>query len=152
MRAGINLKMKTLTSDLTLSTKTLPSAVPPPRLDLARVLNCEPFHYPWDDWERWALAQGLDPSVVGQARLLIREAFNHDWPEELRVLCGWSDDGQALLALAQRAPKKALGQWNVLMRADGFRGDVHPETQEWTWGYLQPDAKRLLTQLTTRNS
>jgi hypothetical protein len=115
-----------------------------PGLDESRVLDCKPFHYPW---ERWALAQGLDPSVAGQARLLIREAFNHDWSEELRTLCGWRDDGQALFKLARRAPKKALRQWDILMRTDGLRGDDHPTTKEWTWGYLRPDAERLLSLL-----
>lgn len=125
--------------------KTTPP--PSPVLDESQVLGCEYLHYPWDEWERWALAQGLDPSVAGQARLLIREAFNHGWPEELRVLCGWRDDGQALFKLARRAPKKALAQWDILMRTDGFRGDDHPANREWTWGYLQPDAERLLSTL-----
>jgi len=124
-------------------------SVPPPRLDPAWdvVCACSFGHYPWDDWERWALAQGLDPRMASQARLLIRESFNHDWPEKLRALCGWRDDGQALFKLARRAPKKALGQWDILMRTDGLRGDLHPQTQEWTWGYLQPDAERLLSTL-----
>ena len=135
--------MKTHPSETT----TPPSSAPSPRLDESRVIGCEYLHYPWDDWERWALAQGLDPSVAGQARLLIREAFNHDWPEELRALCGWRDDGQALFKLARRAPKKALAQWDILMRTDGFRGDDHPTNREWTWGYLRPDAERLLSTL-----
>lgn len=109
-------------SDLTPSAPPPAPVVPRPRLDETRVLDCEVFHYPWDDWERWALAQGLDPAVAGQARLLIREAFQHDWPEELRGLCGWRDDGQALFKLARRAPKKALRQWDILMRTDGLRG------------------------------
>ncbi len=104
---------------------------------------CSFGHYPWDDWKRWALAQGLDPKVAGQARLLIREAFNHAWEGWLQIICGWDDDGLALFEFGRRAPEKALRQWNVLMRTDGFRGDIHPETQEWTWGYLRFDAGRL---------
>lgn len=136
------VKARTSTSRLTPLPQTpLPAR---PRLDENRVFGCEPFHYPWDDWQRWALSGGLDPHVAGQARLLIREAFQHDWPRELRALCGWRDDGQALFELAWRAPGKALGQWDLLLRTDGLRGDEHPQTQEWTWGYLQPDAEGLL--------
>jgi len=146
MRGGINLKMKTLTSDLTLPPTTSP---PSPKLDPSWevVCACSFGQYPWDDWERWALAQGLAPSVAGQARLLIREWFNHSWAGELRAVCGWSDDGHALFKQARRAPKKALAQWNILMRTDGLRGDIHPQSQQWTWGYLQPDAERLLSAL-----
>ena len=112
------------------------------------VLQCSFGHYPWDHWERWALAQGLDPEMAGQARLLIREWYNHSWEGWLRDLCGWGEDGgQGLLDLARRSPKKALRQWDILMRTDGFRGDCHPQTQEWTWGYLRPDARRLLSTL-----
>jgi hypothetical protein len=129
-------------SDLTLPPKTPP---PPPKLDASwdRVCACSFGHYPWDDWKRWALAQGLDAKVAGQARLLIREAFNHAWEGWLQIICGWDDDGLALFEFGRRAPEKALRQWNVLMRTDGFRGDIHPETRAWTWGYLRFDAGRL---------
>lgn len=148
-------------SVLTPSAPPPAPVVPRPRLDETRVLDCEVFHYPWDDWERWALAQGLDPAVAAQARLLIREAFQHDWPEELRGLCGWRDDGQALFELARRAPKRALRQWEILMRTDGLRGDYPPSRRSgafsrarmtnWIWGWLRADARRLLLQLTTQN-
>lgn len=133
-------------SDLTLFGSSSP---PSPKLDPTWevVCACSLGHYPWDDWERWALAQGLDPRVAGQARLLIREWFQHSWANELKTVCGWSDDGRALFRQARRAPKKALAHWEILMRTDGMRGDIHPQTHEWTWGHLQPDAKRLLTLL-----
>ena len=119
------------------------TTLPRPRLDEGRVLGCEYRHYPWDDWERWALALGLDAKLAGSGRLLIREAFNHDWSEALKAQCGWSDDGQALLASALRCPQAARRRWDVLMRTDGLRGDYRPRSTEWTWGYLRPDAQRL---------
>lgn len=133
-------------SDLTLLRKSSP---PPPKLDPVWdvVCGCSYGHYPWDDWERWALSRGLDPSVAGQARLLIREWFNHSWPKELKAVCGWSDDGQGLLKFAKRSPKEALAQWEILMRTDGLRGDYWGREWEWTWGYLQPDAERLLARM-----
>jgi hypothetical protein len=135
------------------------AAVPPPKpkLDLDKVLDCTFLHYPWDDWERYALACGLDADLAGQARLLIREAFQHDWPGWLRPLCGWDDDGQELLALALRAPRQARRQWDILFRTDGLRGDYPPSLRfgaasprrnaEWTYGFLRPDAQRLLERL-----
>lgn len=119
----------------------------PPKLDLNAVLDCTYGHYPWDEWHAHALAQGLDPKLAGQGRLLIREAFNHGWTPWLQSVCGWGDDGAALLAFAQRWPKAARRQWDVLMRTDGLRGDCRPRSSEWTWGYLRADAKGLTAKL-----
>jgi hypothetical protein len=123
------------------------TAIPKPGLDQSRVLDCEPFYYPWDDWERWALSQGLEPRLAGLARLVIREAFQHDWPWWLVGVTGWADDGQGMLDLALRAPRVARRQWDILLRTDGLRGDYDRRAREWTWGYLRADARRLLTQL-----
>jgi hypothetical protein len=125
---------------------------PPPRLDLNAVLDCSFGNYPWDDWHRHALARGLDAELAGQGRLLVREAYQHDWPDELKSLCGWSDDGQALLAFALRAPEAARRQWEILMRTDGLRGDYPSPTAHWTWGFLKPDAQRLLSTLNLQPS
>ena len=124
---------------------------PPPRLDLDAVLGCEYGRYPWDGWHRWALAQGLGEDLAGSGRLLIREAFNHTWEPWLRNLCGWSDDGQALLALALRSPATAHRQWDILMRTDGLRGDYRSRSTEWVWGYLKSDARRLQATLERRS-
>lgn len=131
-------------------TPSLENAASPPQLDLGldAVCACTFGHYPWDDWERFALARGLDAELAGQGRLLVREAFNHDWPGWLKSLCGWGDDGQALLEFALRSPKTALRQWDVLMRTDGFRGDYRDRRSiEWIYGFLRADAKRLAAQL-----
>lgn len=135
-------------------TASSPNAAAPPKLkpDLDAVCACTFGHYPWDDWHRHALARGLDAELAGLGRLLIREAFNHGWESWLQSACGWSDDGQALLALALRAPKFARRDWNILMRTDGLRGDYPSRSTEWTWGFLRADARRLLSQLSTRNS
>jgi hypothetical protein len=120
-----------------------PVPVPKPDLDLGRVLDCSVGNYPWDDWERWALDQGLEPKLAGLARLVIREAFQHNWPIWLCGLTGWADDGQGMLTMAQRAPKSARRLWQCMLDTDGFRGDYHPRSREWTWGYLRPSARRL---------
>jgi hypothetical protein len=136
---------KSSTTGLTASEQK-PSG-PKPRLDLNAVLGCEYGDYPWDHWHRWAIAQGLDEDLAGLGRLLVREAFNHDWPDWLKVACGWRDDGQVLLAYALRFPKAARRRWDILMRTDGLRGDYRARSIEWIWGYLRADAQRLLSTL-----
>jgi hypothetical protein len=139
-----------MTSNLTPSRKT---SLPPPKLDLDAVLDCEYGNYPWDDWYRWALARGLHARLAAQGRLLIREAFNHDWPDWLKPACGWRDDGQALLAFALADPKAARRRWEILMRTDGLRGDYRSRrSTEWVYGFLRADARRLFHQLSTLNS
>ena len=142
----VHERKKSLTPGLTPSG---PNAAAPPTLnpDLDAVCACSFGCYPWDDWERHALARGLDADLAGLGRLLVREAFNHGWEAWLQNLCGWSDDGQALLAFALRAPKLARRQWDILMRTDGLRGDYPSRRTEWTWGFLRADAQRLLDQL-----
>jgi len=129
-------------------------APPQPKLnpDLDAIGACTYGHYPWDVWERYALSRGLDAELAGLARLLIREAFNHAWAFWLQNLCGWGDDGQALLTFGLRAPKAARRQWDILMRTDGLRGDYPKRSTDWTWGFLRADARRLLVQLTTQKS
>ena len=137
------------TSSLTPSPQ---NAAAPPKLnpELDAVCACTFGHYPWDDWERYALARGVPEDLAGLGRLLIREAFNHGWEAWLQSLCGWSDDGQALLALALRAPRQARRQWEILMRTDGLRGDYPSPTAHWTRGFLRADARRLLAALNTQ--
>jgi len=124
------------------------AAPPKPKLNLGFDVCASTFgNYPWDDWHRHALARGLDAELAGLGRLLVREAFNHGWEPCLLRACGWSDDGQALLAFALRAPKTAQRQWDILMRTDGLRGDYPARSTDWTWGFLRADARRLLATL-----
>ena len=63
----------------------------------------------------------------------------------MKPVCGWSDDGQALLAFALRDPKAARRQWDILFRTDGLRGDYrNSRSTEWIYGFLRADAQRLL--------
>ena len=116
---------------------------PPPPLDLNAVQGCEYGHYPWDDWYVYAVACGLHARVAAQGRWVIREAYQHDWPDNLKAACGWRDDGAAMLALALANPPAALRQWDLLLRTDGLRGDYPQRNGAWTYGVLQPDAQRL---------
>ena len=109
-------------------------------------------HYPWDDWEKEALDAGVPEDLASLGRLTVREAYQHDWDDDLRSLCGWYDQGRRMIKLALGSPKEARRQWNILLRTDGLRGDYPPtprlrwagppRSTEWTWGYLRRDAQR----------
>jgi hypothetical protein len=108
-----------------------------------RVLSCTFGNYPWDQWEQRALAAGVPEALAGLGRLTMREAYQHGWPDNLKTLCGWHDDGQAMTKLALRTPGKARRQWDILLRTDGLRGDYRTRSTEWTWGHLRADALHL---------
>ena len=88
-----------------------------------RVLACSVGHYPWDDWERVALAAGLPEELAGLGRAVMREAYQHGWPPRLQSLCGWRDEGRRMLQFALRAPAKARYRWHRLLETDGYRGE-----------------------------
>lgn len=115
---------------LTPSPKTSPSPARP-RLEESQVLGCEYLHYPWDDWERWARAQGLDRDLAALGRLTIREAYQHQWDDRLKSLCGWRDDGRRMLRFGLRTPEKARQRWERLLETDGLRGQYNEQTGEW---------------------
>jgi hypothetical protein len=106
-------------------------AVPAPRLDEGRVIGCEYLHYPWDDWERWAIARGLDRELAALARLTIREAYQHQWDDRLKSLCGWRDNGRRMLRLALHSPRTAAKRWQHLLDTDGLRGHYDEKTGAW---------------------
>jgi len=95
------------------------------------VLNCTFGHFPWDDWEKDALAAGVSEELAGLGRLTVREAVQHDWDEHLKSLCGWYDRGQRMIKLALRSPEKARQRWNRLLETDGYRGEYDPKTGQW---------------------
>lgn len=135
---------KPLASGLTPFPATV---VPPPDLDPARIGECTYPCFPWNDWERWAVASGLAPDLAGLGGLVVREAYNHGWPEPLRALAGWRDDGRAMLAFGLRSATTARRHWEILLRTDGLRGDTPPGSTDWRWGYLRADARRLSKEL-----
>ena len=85
--------------------------------------------YPWDFWERRALASGVPADLATLGRAVMREADQHGWCGRLQSRCGWHDDGRRMIALALRAPAKARVRWDWLMDTDGLR--VDPTTFTW---------------------
>ena len=90
-----------------------------PRLRTDEVMGSTYGAYPWDGWEKWAVAQGVPAELAALGRAVIREAWQHEWSERLRSLCGWSDDGRRMLRLARRNPALAEKRWSRLLETDG---------------------------------
>lgn len=90
--------------------------------ELARLRPDTDGCYAWDRWRLRALDAGLSDDLAWLGRHVMREAVQHAWSEELRAECGWEDEGQAMLELALRAPRKARKRWQRLMDTDGLRG------------------------------
>lgn len=75
--------------------------------------------YAWDRWEQWAKEDGVREELTGLGRSVIREAYQHNWPEKLKAECGWSDDGEAMIRLAKDQPDRARIRWAYLLESDG---------------------------------
>ena len=99
-----------------------------PRLRSEEVMDCSAGNYPWDDWQRCAIARGVPADLAALGRAVIREAWQHEWSERLRSLCGWSDDGRRMLRLALRNPQLAQARWTRLLATDG--GLYEPERDD----------------------
>jgi hypothetical protein len=97
-----------------------------PRLRDDEVMGSAYGAYPWDGWEKYAIAQGMPAELATLGRDVIREAWQHGWNERLKSLCGWRDDGRRMLRLARRNPALAEKRWTRLLATDGGRYD--PET------------------------
>lgn len=90
--------------------------------ELARLRPDADGRYAWDRWRLRALEAGLSDDLAWLGRGVMREAVQHAWSEELKAECGWEDEGQAMLELALRAPRKAEKRWQRLMDTDRLRG------------------------------
>jgi hypothetical protein len=78
-----------------------------------------PGNFPWDKWERKALAAGVDKDLAALGRSVYREADMHDWAGYLKRECGWADEGQAMIELALSNPQQAEERWRHLYATDG---------------------------------
>lgn len=91
---------------------------------LSSVTSLMPYGaYPWDDWQRFALAAGLSPELAALGRQLMREADQHCWCERLRAECGWNDGGRAMLSRLLAQPRRTAARLNWLYETDGQRFD-----------------------------
>lgn len=75
--------------------------------------------------------RGVEKSLANLGRAVMREAYQHQWEESLQQLCGWDDDGEAMIGLALSMPEPARYIWQKLLDTDGCRGSYDPRTGEW---------------------
>lgn len=75
--------------------------------------------FAWDHWQKWAIEDGVPEQLAQLGRAVIREAYQHNWPNKLKAECGWSDDGREMLELAKTDPERAAIRWKYLLESDG---------------------------------
>lgn len=99
------------------------------------VLNAQGYctygQYPWDYWQKAALAAGVPEDLATLGRAVMREADQHAWDDRLRSLCGWADKGRRMIRLALKSPATAQKRWQGLLDTDGNRGHYDPKTGAW---------------------
>ena len=71
-------------------------------------IDAGPGNFPWDTWERRAQDAGVWFELAVLGRSVYREAYQHNWEQELKQECGWQDDGNAMIDLASAAPSKLM--------------------------------------------
>lgn len=76
------------------------------------------YRYTWDEWELYALHEGLSAEMANLGRAVMRECMQHSWPVAL-----WREvgpiAGMAMLAAAKDNPKRAKARWEHLLKTDG---------------------------------
>lgn len=91
-----------------------------------------PGELPWDQVYARSLAAGAEEDLADLARAVMREAHERGWPIELRGLCGWLDEGRALIHAALTKPELAARTWTELLETEGLTGHYRGEAPEWT--------------------
>lgn len=79
--------------------------------------------FPWDRWRTAAVQAGVPEDLTNLGRSVFREAFQHDWPDQAKVECGWLDGGTTMILQALAFPEEASARWNYLYSSDNF-GDA----------------------------
>lgn len=82
-----------------------------------------PGDFPWDRWEKAAIQAGLTEDLANLGRSVFREAFQHEWPNDLKVECGWLDGGQTMIFQALAFPDLVEARWSYLYSQDNL-GDA----------------------------
>lgn len=82
--------------------------------------------YPWDRWEAVARAAGVPDELANLGRAMFREAFQHEWDDDLKVEAGWLDGGQLMIYHALAFPVEVEARWQHLMETDGDPFEVPP--------------------------
>jgi hypothetical protein len=87
-----------------------------------------PPRFEWEWWEQEALERGLDKDLAALGRAVLREALQHNWSPQLRVLCC----AEVLDELLVNAPRQARRLYAVLLETDGLRVAFVEDGEETT--------------------
>jgi hypothetical protein len=92
-----------------------------------RITAAKPSEYPWDDWQRQALAAGVSDELANLGRAVMREADQHNWCDSLKYECGISspdpDYARNLIEFVKEQPARYDARWRWLLGTDGLRFD-----------------------------
>ncbi len=99
----------------------------------------KPGEYPWDDWQRQALAAGVSDELANLGRAVMREADQHNWCDSLKYECGASheDSGKGMILESKECPDSCWIRWQWLLATDGLRSDpwdrreMSPRDLDW---------------------
>ena len=96
----------------------------------APVFAGKPTDYPWDRWEKSALQAGVSDKLANLGRSVFREAFQHDWPDDAKVECGWLDGGQTMqrMDFVNEEPRAQIA--GPAHAKQSVYGNVHPQGQQ----------------------
>ncbi len=83
--------------------------------------------YAWDEWQRYALAKGIDPDLAALCGSAIRAAYEHWWKGHAYYLC---IGNLSLTELAHRAPQLTRRLCGLLLETDGFESARDEATGE----------------------
>ncbi len=88
----------------------------------------------WIRWKAQADAAGMREATAWDGRALIREAYQHQWAGTLGpsidTVCGWSDEGAAMLAFGLAHPELAAAAWEHLVEEDAGNNPEPPQPPE----------------------
>jgi hypothetical protein len=76
-----------------------------------------PPRFEWEWWQAEALERGLDEDFAALGRAVLREAVQHNWGPQLRVVCC----GEVLDEVLFQAPRQARRLYEALLETDGLR-------------------------------
>lgn len=79
------------------------------------VLTSSTGNYPWDVWERRAIAEGVSKELAALGRSLMREAYQHNWDEAKCGEAGWNDRGEKMIQIALATPSMTTFRWRFML-------------------------------------
>lgn len=76
------------------------------------------YRFVWDEWELYALHEGLTEEMASLGRAVMRECMQHTWPQKFWKEVGPSA-GMSMLSLAKNNAAQAKARWEHLLETDG---------------------------------